>query len=68
MEDLYRFFDISPMKYSGIFPPVNVDLNKIQALIDEGTFPTIPKLFPGVVYAVLLSILRLVLHRFVFKV
>ena len=56
---------IGPMSYAFLFPPT-YDMTKIQHLIVARSFPTIARLAPGLVYAVILSIIRLTMTNSVF--
>ena len=56
---------IEPLSYAFLFPPT-CDMTKIQHLITARTFPTIARLAPGLVYAVLLSVIRLLMTNTVF--
>jgi hypothetical protein len=58
---------VDPAVYYFLFPD-SLSLENVKSLIDEGVFPTIASLAPAFTYALLLSIARFFLQRYLVKV
>ena len=61
------FFTVDPTQYKFLIPPY-VSEHEFFRLVDEKVFPSFDGLFPAVYYAIVLSIIRYILHMFVIKV
>lgn len=57
---------LSPETYKFMFPN-NIDINKLNKSVKDGTFPTIPSLAPAITCCIILSILRYILHVTLFE-
>ena len=55
------------INYNQLFPP-SVDYSQVQNMIENKVFPTLSGLAPAFSYAIVLSVLRYVLHYIPFKV
>ena len=58
---------IDPSHYKFLIPPYLSD-HEFLRLVDEKVFPTFNGLLPAVHYAVVLTVIRFVLHMLVIKV
>lgn len=58
---------IDPALYYFLFPD-SLSLQDVKSLIGEGVFPTVASLAPAFTYALLLSVARFFLQRYLVKV
>jgi hypothetical protein len=67
IESIIKTFDVHPDSYYFLFPP-GIEINKIETMVADKVFPTIPSLAPAITCAIFLSLIRFVLHYLVFQV
>lgn len=56
-----------PSQYMFLFPN-DMDMDRVNKMIAEGIFPVASGLAPALTFAIVLSVLRFLLHHLVFKV
>lgn len=64
-----RYLVIPPIYYHGLLPDNHlISLEMLEGFISSGHFKTLPDLAPAFTYMIILSLVRYVLHLFIFKV
>jgi hypothetical protein len=64
---ILQYCNMKPEMFARFFPP-SVDPTRVMGMIDDNIFPSALKLSDAILYAIYLSLARMVLHRFFFKV